>query len=195
MKYSLIPFALCIVIPFYGQVLFEKDSSGFELATQFSINKRSTLIAVGSSLTLGGRILLGLAIGREFAHQSDDKSTAVRPSLGYIPIKQNEKVPFSIVTYLAYQDNASRTKEFNAISFEYGIGIVPRISGDVDLFPGIYFGWGKSRLKHANFIPREPKSTSLAFDLTFLFGKVYIDPLVAIRKEGTSFSIAMGLLH
>ncbi|MCB0670237.1 MAG: hypothetical protein KDC80_30630 [Saprospiraceae bacterium] len=194
MKFTLIPFLLLVLFPAYGQVLFERDSSGLEVQSQFSFHKQSTVIGIGPSLVLGGRIALGFAIGKEFAKDSDARSTAVRPSLGYIPIKQNDRIPFSIVTFLAYQDNSSKTEELNLSTFEYGIGIVPRISGDIDLFPGINFGWSQSQSKDANYNSREFKSMYFALDITLLFGKVYIDPLVAIRRDGTSFSIALGVL-
>src|SRR5690554_3437551 len=76
----------------YGQGdLFISDLNGFHLSGQISSTKESTLIGISPAYSMNDKFTFGLTLGFEESKSFDFSSTAIRPYIGFMALRQGVK--------------------------------------------------------------------------------------------------------
>lgn len=197
MNYSLTIFCLLLVFPTMGQVLFDQDSSGLSLGSQIIFNKESTLAMVVPAFTIKGRVNFGMGAGKEWLNGGEMSARVVRPSFSLLLIRQTEKMPLNILAFTAYQDHSIGSLKLSMRTWEYGLGLVRKVPGRVELFPAITAGLTSSRTKFVNSQGKGSKTSGhfITLDMTLLFNrKIYVAPQLTIDDDSRFFSFLLGIL-
>ena len=175
-----------------AQVLFDQGISGFDLGVQVTSTKVSTLVGISPSYTVNGKVSFGITLASESLKDFDLNSTAVRPFLSYLAVRQSDELPLNVTTFAAYQYNTFSDLDITANSFDLGIGISHKIEGKVKIFPTGSVRWNKTTYSQ---LLSDYTGISYSLYLTMLFAdKFYVEPALRFQNGDSVFSLFLGLL-
>ncbi|MDZ4707719.1 MAG: hypothetical protein SH818_04885 [Saprospiraceae bacterium] len=133
----------------YGSIhsqnyLFEPNSSGFHLAGQLGTSSASTILGLGAGYTFNGKLTLGLVAGSENISDLDLNSTAIRPYIDLLAIKQGESdSPVSLNLGIHYQHNSfPKIQGLNFNTYGFSLNVLHEFELDQNnsLIPSIGVG-------------------------------------------------------
>lgn len=108
MKSLFVLLLLVVTVELFSQnYLYKKGSSGFHIAGLLGASSGSTLLALRPGYTFNGIVTLGLVFGSEQLSDVDINSTAIRPYLDFMVLKQGDNdAPVSVNRGNIYQYNS-----------------------------------------------------------------------------------------
>lgn len=182
---------------FSQNYLYETGTSGFHISGQLGASKSSTLLGISPGYTMNGKLTFGLTVGSENFSELDLNSTAIRPYLDLIPLKQGDNnSPISLNLGVHYQSNSfPKFTDLNIYTTGFGINILheAELSEYNKIVPSIGVSWDRSTV---NLLGVRASTNSLGINLSTVmkFNKVYLQPLVSFQKEIVQFVLAFGVL-
>ena len=192
-----------------------KNQSGFLFDGGLSTNNNSTGFSGGFGYSFLGKFDLGLSVGRYSYNEQflgeDLYSTSISPSISFIPIKQNERIPLSIELSAFYHRSIYSNQLFtdynidmtdNATSFGTSLFTKIPISESMSVQPNIGVSF-ISVTSNVSGLPEpitEKNNVSvvgLGIDLIFKTSSInsfIVTPSIAFSKDATGFGIYFGYL-
>lgn len=190
-------FLFVFSIELYSQnIFFKENESGFHAAAQFSSSDGSTLFAIIPGYTLNGKLTFGLGLGFEENSSADLSSTAIRPFISYLALKQGNSNPVSVALNGGYQYNTfSDYDGLTAGSIRLGAGIFHQInvSNNFDLLPGGSVGWGRTTVKFQGLSESE-SAINYGLSLSGKFNKFYVTPSLTFSEGNSNFDLILGII-
>jgi hypothetical protein len=192
--FILLTFTGCNV--FAQNYLFEPNSSGFHIAGQVSTSSTSTILGIRPGYTFNGKITIGLVVGSENITDLNLNSTAIRPYLDFLALKQDRDIPLSLNLGVHYQYNSFPKipgLTFNTIGFSVNALHSFDVGGNTQLIPGIGIGWDKTTVSLVGY---SGNVSSIGFGLSTAvkFNNFYLEPLVSFQKGGTQITLSVGVI-
>lgn len=177
-------------------IFFNKDERGFGVAGQVSSSDGSTLLGLSPNYTLNGKLTFGLTLGFEENSSEDISSTAIRPYMSYLVLKQDNSNPISIAMNAAYQYNTfSDFDGLTANTILLGLGIFHKINAgnNFDLIPGGSVGWGRTSVKFQG-LSEDESAISYGLSLSGKFNKFYVTPSLTFSQGNSRFDLLLGII-
>lgn len=197
------PLFILLLIVFTGDYilsqnyLFDKGSSGFHIAGQLGASSGSTLLGIRPGYTFNGIVTLGLVLGSEHLSDVDLNSTAIRPYLDFMVLKQGENdAPVSVNLGTHYQHNSfPKLTGLSLSTFGISVNLLHSIeAGNSTLIvPSIGVAWDRSTLNLLG-IKASENSIGVGLSMAAKFNNLYIEPGVSFRKGGTQFGVSIGVV-
>lgn len=193
---------LILILVFIGKILlcqnylYESDHSGFHIAGQLGSSSGSTLLGIRPGYTYNGKTTLGLVIGAEHLSDVGLNTTAIRPYIDYLVLKENDNdAPVSLNLGAHYQYNSFPKQSGLSLStIGFSINLLKNIeAGNTLLLPSIGVGWDHSTLNLFG-ITASDNTIGLGISMAAKFNQVYIEPLVSIKRGGAQFGLSVGLV-
>lgn len=177
--------------------LYNKGSSGFHIAGQLGASSGSILLGIRPGYTFGGIVTLGMVLGSEHLSDVDINSTAIRPYIDYLVLKQGENdVPVSLNLWVHYQYNSFPKLtglSINTIGFSLNILHTIEAGNSAIIVPSIGVAWDRSTLNLLGITASE-NSIGIGLSTAAKFNNLYIEPLVSLMKGGTQFGLSIGVI-
>ena len=197
MKNNLILLILFLSSSLLSQnILFENNSSGFHLAGQISSNNGSTLIGISPGFTSNGKLTIGVTLGLEENDNLEGSSTAIKPYLSYLVMKQGNDNPISVALNASFQHNTfSEYDDLSANTVGLGAGLFHQIKAgkNFDIIPGAGVGWGRRTVKI--FESSESDSAiSYGLNVTAKIKKFYVTPSLTFSEGNSHFDLIFGII-
>lgn len=182
---------------FSQNYLYETGTSGFHISGQIGTSKSSTLLGISPGYTMNGKLTFGLTIGAENFSELDLNSTAIRPYLDLIPLKQGENnSPISLNLGVHYQYNSfPKISGLSVSTFGFSANLLHTIeSGNSTLIvPSIGVGWDRSTLNLLGITSSE-NTIGVGLSTAAKINNFYVEPMVSFRKGGTQFGVSIGVV-
>ncbi len=190
-------FLFVFSIEIYSQnIFFKENESGFHVAGQFSSSDGSTLLGIIPGYTSNGKLTIGLALGFEENSSADISSTAIRPFISYLALKQGNSNPVSVALNAGYQYNTfSDFDGLTASTILLGAGIFHQINAgnNFDLIPGGSVGWGRTTVKFQGSTEGE-SAINYGLSLSGKFNKFYVTPSLTFSDGNSNFDLLLGII-
>jgi len=193
---------ILLFIVFTGELisqnyLYDKESSGFHIAGQLGASSGITLVGIRPGYTFGGIVTLGMVLGSEHISNVDINSTAIRPYIDYLVLKQGENdVPVSLKMGGHYQYNSfPKISGLSLSTFGFSVNLLHTFeAGKTTIFvPSIGVAWDRSTLNLLGITASE-NSIGVGLSTGAKFNNLYIEPIVSFRKGGTQFGVSIGVV-
>lgn len=180
---------------FSQNYLYETGTSGFHISGQLGASKSSTLLGISPGYSMNGKLTFGLTIGSENFSELDLNSTAIRPYLDLIPLKQGENnSPLSLNLGVHYQFNSfPKLPDLNVHSLGFTINLLHEfeMSKYNKIIPSLGLSWDRTTLNLLG-IKESTNTIGLGVSTTAKLNNFYLQPLVSIYKGGTSYNLSLG---
>lgn len=181
---------------FAQNYLFEPNSSRFHIAGQVGTSPGSTLLSIRPGYTFNGKTTIGLVVGSENITDLNLNSTAIRPYLDFLAIKQDWDVPMSINLGVHYQYNSFPKipgLTFSTIGFSINALHSFDVGANTQLIPSIGIGWDKTTVSLVGYLGNV-SSIGFGISTAAKFNNYYLEPLVSFQNGGTQFSLSVGVI-
>ncbi|MEO5583163.1 MAG: hypothetical protein ABIR66_10755 [Saprospiraceae bacterium] len=182
---------------FSQNYLFESNASGFHLAGQLGSSKGSTLLGIGTGYTLNGKLTLGLVVGSENISDLNLNSTAIRPYMDFLAIKQGEnESPVSLNIGIHYQHNSfPKIQGLNFKTYGFSMNVLHEFELDQNnsLIPSIGIGWVKTTVSLSGY-SGNINSVGFGISTTAKLNNFYLEPSISFQKGGSQFSLSIGII-
>ena len=199
MKNFLLPILLLASLNLLSQnYLFDTNSSGFSVGGQLTSNNGSTLIAAIPSYTSNGKLTFGFGIGYESNDDLDLNSTAIKPSISYLVLKQGENNnPVSVGLNGSFQYNTFSDFDGltgNTIGFGASLHHEINASETVKIIPGGAVGWNKITIRQDGNNIGDDIGITYGILGTVAFNKFYVEPSLLFSEGNSVFVLSFGII-
>lgn len=188
----------CITLGFGQVTVTDLGQNAFYLGPQFVSADESSIVGVSAGYISNGKLDLGISLGLEELNEYDISSTAVRPYIGYLVVKQGENdMPVNVRIGGAYQYNIFKDlEELTANTFSLGSNVshVIQSSSKIAFVPYFGFSWSRSQLNLDGYGEESVSGLSFSLGGTLGLDKFFMTPSIAFKKGRSSFAITLGML-
>jgi len=177
--------------------LFDSNSSGFHFAGQLGTSSGSTLLGFRPGYTFNGKLTLGLVVGSENISDLDLNSTAIRPYIDFLAIKQGENdAPISLNLGIHYQHNSFPKiagLTFNTFGFSLNVLHAFEVSQNSSIIPSLGIGWDKTTVSLSGY---SGNVSVIGFEISTVLKltNFYLEPQISFQKGRTQFSLSVGVV-
>ena len=190
-------FFFTITTSSYGQnYIMDDDQTGFHAGVQISFNTFENYYAILPGYTFDGRLTLGLDVGKTKDMVNFINSTAIRPNVSYLLIKQQEdEYPISLEVNMGYQYNYVTRFDFNARSVQFGLGAYHEIKplDNVKIIPALLIEGNKTT---TGLNPRFDESVFFSYGVqtTIVWNNYYITPKLISFDGVSTVGVKLGMI-
>ena len=181
---------------FSQNYLFDSKSSGFHIAGILGASTGSTLLGIRPGYTFNGKLTTGLVVGSENITDLDLNSTAIRPYIDFLAIKQEENdVPVSLNLGIHYQHNSfPKVPGLNFNTFGFSLNVLHTIEiSNASIVPSLGIGWDKTTVSLSGY-SGNVNAVGFGISTAAKFNNLYLEPLVAFHKRSTQFNLSVGIM-
>ena len=190
-------FLVCFHTTSYSQnYLMEEDHSSFHSGVQIAYNSFENHYSVFPGYTYKGRWTTEFAIGKTKDKINRVNSTVIRPSIGYLLVKQKEDAsPITIDINVGYQFNYVTQVSFNAQAFQFGGGIYHQISpiDHVKIIPSLLLE-GSKAISGPNQLFREKEVLAFGIQSSIIWHQYYLSPRLMIQEGIYTIGVKLGMI-
>ena len=183
--------------PLSQNYLYEKGASGFHIAGQLGASSGSTLLGIRLGYTFNGIVTLGMVLGSEHLSEIDINSSAIRPYIDYLVLKQGENdVPVSLNMGGHYQYNSfPKISGLSLSTFGFSVNLLHTFeAGKTTIFvPSIGVAWDRSTLYLLGIRACE-NTFGIGLSTAAKFNNFYLEPLISFYKGSTQFNLSVGII-
>lgn len=177
--------------------LFDSNSSGFHIAGLLGASTESTLLGIRPGYTFDGKLTLGLVVGSENISDLDLNSTAIRPYIDFLALKQGENdVPISLNLGIHYQHNSFPKVPgliFNTFGFSLNVLHAFEVNQNTSIIPSLGIGWDKTTVSLSGY-SGNVSTVSFGLSTAAKFNNFYLESLISFYKGGTQFNLSLGII-
>lgn len=181
----------------FSQLIVNDGENAFDLSFQIGSYEASTVVGISPSYIISGRTEFGLTIGYEDINGYDISSTAIRPFVSYIALRQTDEMPINFGLSAAYQYNTFDGVDgltFNTFSFSGSVSHITQVSKAIKLIPGLGISWDKTSVSLKGY--EELSASGIAYTLyaTALLQRFHLTPYLRFADGNSSFRLSFGIL-
>lgn len=185
----------------YGQgELVLSNQSGFHLMGQIGSNKDATIIGASPAYTVNGKFTFGITLGLEDYKDVDLSSTAIRPYISYMALKQGENNnPINLSLGAAYQHNIFSDIDdlsVNSVAVNLTISHIIESSDNFKIGPLAGISWTRSTAiqKYSQGFRDTHTESALGFSVgaSFMFNQFFFTPVIGFSDGNSNFNLIFG---